>query len=146
MISKSWEIKHYCCEDISLIENYEEAMADPDNVWVIHHRFELDCPVYKASKKDLEDFGLYWNRPASELIFMKREDHQSLHTKGKSKSQSMKEKMSRPIRCIETGEVKSGIDWRRCGYDSARKVAAHLPRRLTCKGLHFEYVDATEND
>ena len=140
MISNSWEIKHYCCEDISLIENYDKAISDTENVWVIHHRFELDCPAYKASMKDLKSFGLYWNRPASELIFLTRPEHQSLHMKNKPKTISMKSKLSRLIRCVETGEIKSGMDWRKCGYDSARKVAAHLPRRKTCKGLHFEYI------
>lgn len=140
MISSSWEIKHYCCEDLSLIENYNLAISDKSNVWVIHHRFELDCPVYKASMKDLKNFGLYWNRPANELIFLTRQEHQSLHVKGIKRTEEHKQKLSKLIRCIETGEIKSGIEWRKCGYDSARKVAAHLPRRKTCKGLHFEYV------
>ena len=140
MISKSWEIKHYCCEDLSLIENYDLAINDKSNVWVIHHRFELNCPVYKASMTDLKHFGLYWNRPANELIFLTRQEHQSLHTIGIKRTLEHKQKLSKLIRCIETGEIKSGIEWRRCGYDSARKVAARLPRRKTCKGLHFEYI------
>ena len=36
------KLKRYCCEDISLIENYEKAIADITQIWVCHHRFEID--------------------------------------------------------------------------------------------------------
>ena len=31
----------YCCEDISKIENYDKAIEDNLNGWVIHHRDEI---------------------------------------------------------------------------------------------------------
>ena len=34
--------KNYCSEDISLIENYQEAVSDKDEIWEIHHRREID--------------------------------------------------------------------------------------------------------
>ena len=34
--------KKYCCEDISLIENYNQAIADKEKMWDIHHRRECD--------------------------------------------------------------------------------------------------------
>ena len=37
MISERYA-KQYCKDDISLIENYEQAVNDPINKWVIHHR------------------------------------------------------------------------------------------------------------
>ena len=37
MISET-KAKLYCKDDISLIENYEQAVNDPINKWVIHHR------------------------------------------------------------------------------------------------------------
>ena len=36
MISESY--KKYCCEDPSLIENYDKAIADTTQTWEIHHR------------------------------------------------------------------------------------------------------------
>lgn len=39
MICKGME--RYCCEDISKIENYEEAVADTTQMWHCHHRLEL---------------------------------------------------------------------------------------------------------
>ena len=32
--------KSYCKDDISLIENFEKAIAD-DNIWDCHHRKEI---------------------------------------------------------------------------------------------------------
>ena len=78
-------IEKYCCEDLSQIENYEVAISDKDNVWVLHHRREThdkDGKVLKAAipMKELKLQGLYFGRPASELIFMRESDHQKLHT------------------------------------------------------------------
>ena len=82
MISES-KVKNYCCEDISLIENYDKAIADNTQIWDCHHRGEiLPCGRFKA--KDLMKFGLYYNRPANELIFLPHAEHNSLHFKGVS--------------------------------------------------------------
>ena len=34
--------KRYCYEDISLIENYHQAIADKEKMWDVHHRRECD--------------------------------------------------------------------------------------------------------
>lgn len=80
---KAKNAKSYCCEDISLIENYEQAVADTENIWECHHRGEiLPCGTYRVS--DLKKFGLYWKRPASELIFLRQDEHRKLHSVGKN--------------------------------------------------------------
>lgn len=68
-------VKKYCCEDISLIENYEEAINSND-VWEIHHKLEIEL---SKSKHELIDMGLYYNRPANEFIFLTKKEHKSLH-------------------------------------------------------------------
>ena len=68
--------KQYCCEDLSLIENYNEAVADKENIWVCHHRKETDLGMKSF---ELMANGLYFNRPASELIFLTRDVHAKLH-------------------------------------------------------------------
>ena len=75
----------YCCEDISKIENYELAKRDNFRGWVIHHRLELveTGAVVDSTKQDLRDRGLYYNRPASELIYLTKSEHQKLHRTGK---------------------------------------------------------------
>ena len=73
--------KKYCCEDISNIENYELAINDQTQTWDCHHRGEV-LPCGRFSPNDLKKFGLYLNRPASELIFLTKAEHTRLHFKG----------------------------------------------------------------
>ena len=73
-------VKAYCSEDISLIENYDLAIADTTQTWEIHHRGEI-LPCGRFSVDDLKKFGLYFNRPASELIFLTKAEHTRLHFK-----------------------------------------------------------------
>ena len=58
-------VKKYCCQDQSLIENYNIAIADNTQMFECHHRRET---IY--SRKDLIEIGEYYNRPAIELIFL----------------------------------------------------------------------------
>ena len=71
-------VKNYCNEDISLIENYDKALADKEQTWHCHHRKELT-----TSRKELIKLGEYYNRPANELIFLTPSEHSALHNKGK---------------------------------------------------------------
>ena len=72
--------KSYCSEDISLIENYHEAISDEKKMWDIHHRRECDSEGRTLfTKKQLIDMNLYFKRPASELIFVTRSMHNKLH-------------------------------------------------------------------
>ena len=75
-------VKKYCSEDISKIENYEQAVNDKTQTWDCHHRAEiLPCGRFKQS--DLIKFNLYWHRPANELVFMTEDDHLSMHSVGR---------------------------------------------------------------
>lgn len=72
--------KKYCSEDISLIENYNQAIADAQNYWEIHHRRETDSEGKTLfTHKQLIEMNLYYNRPASELIFVTKSMHKKLH-------------------------------------------------------------------
>lgn len=75
------KFEKYCCEDLSLIENYEKAKADDFKGWHCHHRLETDNDCFRPTRQQLIDNGLYYDRPASELIFMKVGDHRALHMK-----------------------------------------------------------------
>ena len=68
-------VKQYCCEDPSLIENYYEAINSEES-WHCHHRLGI---ILHKKKKELIELGLYYNRPASELIFLTNSEHQKLH-------------------------------------------------------------------
>lgn len=72
--------KSYCSEDIALIENYQQAIADQTKMWDIHHRRECDENGKTLfTHKQLKEMGLYLNRPASELLFVTRSTHKKLH-------------------------------------------------------------------
>lgn len=100
MISKCLnQLKMYCCEDLSNIENYDEAINDPDNMWALHHRMEThnsdgERRLVDLTRDELKALDMYYHRPSAELIFMKRTDHLSLHHKGKRYSEEHKRKLS----------------------------------------------------
>ena len=79
MINKKYA-KRFCSEDISLIENYQQAISDEERTWDIHHRRECDENGRTLfTKKQLIEMNLYYNRPASELVFVTRSMHWKLH-------------------------------------------------------------------
>ena len=96
MISK----KLYCyCKDLEDIENYQKAIADTTQTYVLHHRLETHTSdgerrLVDITKKELMALGMYFHRPASELIFLTKSEHVFLHKKGKKLSEETKNKMS----------------------------------------------------
>lgn len=83
------ELKHYkrYCEDIENVENYEKAKADNFVGWCCHHRLQTwtsdgERRLVDIRAEELIALGMYWHRPASELIFMTESEHHSLHNKG----------------------------------------------------------------
>lgn len=81
-------VKRFCNGDITQIENYEKAINDDTQTWDCHHRKEIEL---KLSVKQLDELGLYLNRPASELIFLTKSEHVRLHQSGKPKSEEHKQ-------------------------------------------------------
>ena len=77
MISKR-RSELYCCDNISLIENYELAINDNSQIWECHHRLEIQNGIFK-SDVELKKENLYYKRPASELIFLTHSEHKKLH-------------------------------------------------------------------
>ena len=78
--------KSYCSEEIALIENYHEAISDEKKMWDIHHRRECDSEGRTLfTHKQLIEMNLYYNRPASELIFVTRSMHWKLHREQREK-------------------------------------------------------------
>ena len=108
MINEFWA-KRYCSDDISLIENYYQAISDEKKMWDIHHRKECDSEGRTLfTRTQLVENNLYFKRPASELIFVTRSMHWKLHRElrenvGKisrgheAASEAAKEKLSIPI-------------------------------------------------
>ena len=80
------EFEKYC-KDYQDIENYEKAKKDNFTGWHCHHRLETHTPDGKRRDadigyKELKALGLYYNRPAEELIFLTTREHNAFK-KGK---------------------------------------------------------------
>lgn len=82
-----YKAKRYCKEDLSKIENYEQAVNDTTQVWDLHHRDEVKVLPSGISvirsRQELKEDGRYYNCPANELIFLTHTEHARLHNKGK---------------------------------------------------------------
>ena len=70
----------FYCKDYKNIENYHKAKADDFVGWICHHRKGVDIPT-----EELQALGMYYNRPAEELIFLTISEHIILHKKGKKR-------------------------------------------------------------
>lgn len=78
----------YCTEPEN-IENYDKAKADNFVGWCIHHRLEThnsdgERRLIDITPAELEALGMYYYRPASELIFLTESEHKSLHSIGEN--------------------------------------------------------------
>lgn len=95
-----------CKDDISIIENYDKAIAD-NKMWVCHHKAGI-LPCGRFSRKDLKKFNLYWHRPANELIFLTKSEHISIHFKGCKLKQKTRSRISEALKNqVQTEETKA---------------------------------------
>ena len=90
--------KQYC-KDYQNIENYEKAKKDNFKGWCCHHRLQTwtsdgERRLVDITKKELITLGMYYHRPAEELIFLTDEEHGQLHQNGKKRSEETRRKMS----------------------------------------------------
>ena len=94
-------MRHYFenyCKDYENIENYEKAKKDNFKGWECHHRLEThnsdgERRLVDITKKELKALGMYYNRPAEELIFLTVKEH-SVFRKGKHLSAETRKKLS----------------------------------------------------
>ena len=89
--------KQYCKEP-EKIENYEKAKKDNFKGWECHHRLEThnsdgERRLVDITKKELIALGMYYHRPAEELIFLTAREHNAFN-KGKPKSEETRKKIS----------------------------------------------------
>ena len=71
------------CKDYESIENYQKALKDNFKCWDCHHRLEThnsdgERRPIDITVAELKELGMYYNRPASELIFLRKGEHTAL--------------------------------------------------------------------
>ena len=72
------------------MENYTLALADNFRGWQRHHRLEThnsdgEKRLVEISPAELKALGMYYNRPAKELIWVTNAEHINLHRQVVSK-------------------------------------------------------------
>ena len=88
--NKKQNWKRYCSEPLELVQNFYQAESDRFEGWSMHKTREIKLDGTIVYRDDLKKKGLYWNRPAIELIFMKTADHMKLHNSHKHTKQHNK--------------------------------------------------------
>ena len=124
-----YNFKRYC-KNYQDIENYEKAKVDDFVGWECHHRLETHTPDGKRREvdigyKELKALGLYYNRPAEELIFLTTREHNA-YNKGKpawNKGKKMSEEFCR--KNSESHKGKHASDETRRKMSEVRKGENH---------------------
>ena len=140
--------KRFCSEDVSLIENYQDAIADEKRTWDIHHRRECDANGRTLfTRKQLIDMNLYLNRPAAELVFVTRSMHLKLHREMYSNS---RKKKSIPIlQFTKDGELvkewpSAQEAYRQLGISKGNICSCLKGRNKSAGGFVWRYARSSE--
>ena len=126
------QAKKYCCEDISNIENYDKAVADKTQTWICHHKLEIkDLKIF--SRQLLINDGMYYKRPAAELIFMTKSQHHKLHSLNMSLTWHSK---------LSKNAKTGGMTGKKHSEQSKKKMSeSHKGLKSPNKGNHFSHTD-----
>ena len=104
----------YCCEDISKIEGYEKAVSDTTQSYRCHHRLEIHSD-YRNTADELKMMGLYYHRPASELIFLPLKEHTRIHSVGRKLSEEHRKKIGEANRKPKSEHMKKALSLAKTG-------------------------------
>ena len=140
------------CNDFTKIENYEKAIADIAQTWQCHHRLEThnsdgtERPRNaQLSKEELIALGMYYNRPAEELIFLTEVVHKRLHNAGKKRipfSEEWKKKLSEAHKGKHHSEEhKKKLSEANKGKHSEISEETRRKSSEAHKGKHWKLVD-----
>lgn len=126
--------KSYCKDDISLIENYDKAIADTTQIWECHHRDEIKVLpsgiTVLRNKEDLIAEDRYYDCPANELIFLTKKEHVRIHLSckeiqdkainsriGMKRSDKFKKEHSIRMQGLHKGQHWKVVNGKRVWYD-----------------------------
>ena len=107
------EFERYC-KNYKNIENYDKAAADDFKGWHCHHRLEThnsdgERRLVDITQAELKSLGMYYHRPAEELIFLTIREHNAFK-KGKKLSAEVRRKIAEAHKGkLHTEETKNKI-------------------------------------
>ena len=121
------------CKDYQYIENYEKAKADNFKGWDCHHRLETHISDGGRREVDitvaeLKALGMYYNRPAKELIFLTKSEHRSLHMN--SENNPMRNEDTRK----KASEAHKG---KHLSEETRKKMSEKAKGNTATKGMHW---------
>lgn len=131
------KLKAYCSEDISHIENYDQAVADKVQTWQCHHKAEV-LPCGRYSVDDLKKFNLYYSRPACELVLLTEFEHKSLHKNHTGKKQTTETKLKISL-------SQHGKPGNRKGMHHTEEAREKIRKALTGRHLPDEVKNKLKN-
>lgn len=79
-------------DEKEFIENYKLALADDFRGWQRHHRLEThnsdgEKRLVEITPAELKALGMYYDRPANELIWLTDSEHFTIHSHRRTKCQ-----------------------------------------------------------
>ena len=122
----SYHLKQYC-KDYQNIENYEKALADNFVGWECHHRLETHTPDGKRREVDITAaeliaLGMYYHRPAEELIFLTTREHY-IYRKGRKRSAETRRRMSKPMSDETRRKISESAKGKKMSEEARRKMS-----------------------
>ena len=128
------------CKCYENIENYGKAKADNFKGWNCHHRLEThnsdgERRTVDITAAELKTLNIYYNRPASELVFLTISEHTTLHNKGKRRSEETKKKMSEALKGRQFSEetrkkMSEALKGRHHSEETKKKMSEKAKGRL----------------
>lgn len=142
---RKYHLRQLCCDDFSLIENYEQAKADDFKDWDCHHRLEThnsngERRFVNITPEELEALDMYFHRPANELIFLRHGEHKSLHMKGYTKGKSNSfygRHHSNETKRKTSASLRSSTKFK----EAMRSLECRKKKSEANKGKHWKLVD-----
>lgn len=146
-----WHYFQNYCKDYENIENYEAAKKDNFKCWECHHRLEThnsdgERRLVNISVAELKALGMYYNRPASELIFLTISEHR-LYNEGENnpnygkptwnKGKKMSEEARKKMREAKKGEKNPNYGKHFSEEHKKKLREVHKGKNIWTKGVHW---------
>ena len=135
------------CKNYENIENYDKAKKDNFKGWECHHRLETHTSdgerrLVDITKKELIALGMYYNRPAEELIFLTIKEHHAFKIGENNPMYGKKhsEETRRKMREAHLGQIpwnKGEHTGPKSDETRRRMSESHKGKNIWSKGTYF---------